>query len=159
MSTILKLTGLQYHDIKDIADCLVIGNGAFVSKEEAYDKEPLAGCDGYAYRVDCKSKLIGYVPLLRTLRKYYSEANSQEKQARLKDWGLACKAVRNQLAIDYANNGQERWTVKIAGILYERADKWIEFQEYSDICQSNPAEAAKWTLKQLAVRFDSVEMF
>lgn len=159
MSTIIKLTGLKYHEVSDVADCLVIGNAAFVSKESALDKEQDRTCDGVAYRCECKSKLIGYIPLVRTIRKYYGEATSQDKQAKLREWGLACKAVRNQLAIDYANNGQERWTVKIAGLLYERADKWIEFDEYSNLCQTNPEEASKWTLKQVAVRFDDVEMF
>ena len=154
MSTILKLTGLRYHEVGEIADCLVIGNAAFITKEPALDKDPERSCDGFAYRCECKGKLIGYIPLIRTIKKYYNEAITQEAQARVREWGIACRAVRNQLATDWGHHNRESWTVVIAGLLYERDGKWIEFEEFS-----HRADADKWTLRQVAVRFDEVEMF
>ena len=156
---ICKLTGLQFHDIKKIAECLVIVNAVSVDREPSFDKEPDRTCDGRAYVCKTKGVCIGYLPLLRTLRKYMAEAQEEEAKERIRQWGLATKAIRQQLKIDHDNIGREHWTAKVSGILYERADKWLEVHEYSELCPTNPAEAAKWTLKQVAVNFENVLEF
>lgn len=149
---ICKITGTKFHDLEQIAECLVIKNACQVIRE-ANPK----GSDGIAYRIDCKGVCIGYLPEIATLRKYYKDANTQEEQARIKEWAEAAKAVRQQFKIDYENNGQESWTGHVAGLLYEKDGKWIEFQDYSDLCQHDENEG--WKLRQVAVRFDGVEAF
>jgi hypothetical protein len=60
------------------------------------------------------------------------------------------------LKIDYDNACISRWTATVAGLLYHKENKWIEFEAYSDLCQSNPEEAAKWKLEQVAIDFKDV---
>ena len=60
------------------------------------------------------------------------------------------------MKIDYDNACISRWTATVAGLLYHKENKWIEFEAYSDLCQSNPEEAAKWKLEQVAIDFKDV---
>jgi len=153
---ITKITGLQHHDIDKISDSLVIGNAVFVKRQFELDKEPEKGCDGIAYACTCKNVLIGYLSLIRTLRKYYREANNMEDQKRTKEWGEATKAIRNQLFLDYGNTGQEEWVTRVAGLLYFRNGDWLEFDKYGIL---PPDEQETWQLRQAAINFDNVEAF
>ena len=149
---VIKLTGLAHHKAAEIAESLVPGNVAFIIRED----NP-KGSNGIAYRCECKGHLIGYVPELATLRKYYREATSEDERNRIKAWGECVKACRNQFAIDFDNNGQERWKSRVSGLLYYNNGQWIEFDEYSALCQEGKADG--WALRQIAVCVDGVEPF
>ncbi len=156
---ITRITGSKHHDLSKIADSIVIKNLVTVTLDPQWDKEPDRTCDGIAYKCSTKGVCIGYLPLLRTLRGYMNDAYSDEARERVRQWGLATKAIRQQLKIDRDNIGQTEWKAYVAGLLYSKDGKWIEFQEYSDLCQSNPAEAAKWRLEQVSVDFRFVLEF
>ena len=156
---ITRITGVKFHDLSNVAESIVIKNAVQVVREPEWDKEPDRTCDGLAYRCDTKGVCIGYLPLLRTLRKYLADATTDAERERIRQWGLATKAIRQQLKIDGDNIGSDRWTAYVAGLLYQREGSWIEFEAYSDLCQSNPAEAAKWVLRQVSIDFRNVLEF
>jgi hypothetical protein len=153
---ITKITGNKHHDLSAIADCIVPGNAVFVLRDDAWHKEPENGCDGIAYRCETKGVVIGYLPLLRTLRKYMAEAYSEEARERIRRWGLATKAIRQQLFIDYGNLGTERWVAKVAGLLYFKEGKWLEFEEFT---QLTPEEQSGWKLEQVSINFPDILEF
>ena len=137
----------------------MIGNQVEITLDPQVDKEPDRKCDGIAYVCHTKGVCIGYLPLLRTLRKYMTEACGEDDKERVRRWGLATKAIRQQLKIDHDNMGISRWTAKVAGLIYKMegtAESWIEFQEYSDLCQMNPDKAKKYKLAQVAVNFPDI---
>lgn len=154
MSVVIKLTGIAYHDLKDIEDCVVPKNVAYIVRE---NNEKAS--DGIAYRADCKGLCIGYVPELATLRKYYKEATSEDERIRIMSWGNAVKLCREQFKIDYDNNGTEQWKAVVSGLLYfnDRTGQWVEFDEYSGLCASGNASGFK--LRQISVSVDGVEAF
>lgn len=156
------MQGAKFHDLQSIAECLVIGNQVVVTLDPEWNKEPDRTCDGIAYACHSKGVLIGYLPLLRTLRKYMAEAYSEDAKERVRRWGLATKAIRQQLKIDHDNACISRWTTKVAGLIYKRegdkhtAESWLEFQEYSDLCHMNPDKAKQYKLTQVAINFEGI---
>lgn len=155
----ITITGMKHHDVRDIADCLVPKNAVIVTRDPEWDKEADRTCDGLAYKCECKGVVIGYIPLVRTLRKYYNDATSETGRSRNKERGLATKAVRDQLRTEWESVGTDRWTVRITGLLYANEGKFIEYQEYSDLCQSKPEEAERWKLCEVSIEFDDVHAF
>jgi hypothetical protein len=156
MSLAVKLTGIAHHEAKQIQDCIVPKNGVKIVREAN-----AKASDGFAYRADCKGLLIGYIPELSTLRKYYSEAYSESKRHEVSAWGSAVKACREQFKIDYEMNGTESWSAKVCGLLYSKTidgiEAWVEFEQYSDLCQAGQGEG--WNLRQISVLVDGVECF
>ena len=157
------LTGLKHHDVQTIAESIVPKNSVTVKHEPELDidlkKKPDRTCDGLAWRCECKGLLIGYIPLIRTLRKYYNEATSDAERESNRQRGLATKAVRDQLRIELENLGTDCHTVKVSGLLYAKEGQFLEYPQYSDLCQSEPEEAKKWTLVGVSVCFPSVDAF
>jgi len=146
-----KLTALKYNMVSSIADNICPNNAVFVYREET-DKDS----SGVAYRVDCKSVTIGYLPDLKSLRKYLKDAKTDKEYTDIVEWGKAVKAIRNQFKIDYDQYGTEKWTGVVAQILYTKDGKWVHYQGYSDLAQKDKAEG--WALGQVAVTFP-VEVF
>ena len=149
---IVKLNALAYGDIAQIEDCVVPKNRCTIL---AVENEHAS--NGVAYVVYCKGLLIGYIPELATLRGYLKDANTQEAQARVIEWGKATRAVRDQFRIDADNNGAEEWAATVAGLLYCKDEEWLEYQEYSDLAQAGGADG--FHLRQLAVDVVGVEAF
>jgi|SRR6056297_492629 len=150
---ITTITGTKHHDLNKISDCLVPKNLVFVTHDEKWDKPAENGCDGLAWKCTTKGVDIGYLPLVRTLRKYLKDAHSNEARQRIIDRGRATKQIRNQLRIDYENNGTDQFKAIVAGLLYFKKGKWLEFDEFSML---SPEEQAGWTLEQVAINFPDV---
>ncbi len=152
----VKLTGIAHHHSKEIAECIVPKNSVII-RLEANEK----ASNGFAYSAVCKGLLIGYLPELDTLRKYYADATTDSKRANISAWGHAVKACREQFKIDYENSGTEEWKATVCGLLYckviDGCEVWIEFDQYSDLCQRG--EGVGWTLRQISVLIDGVEGF
>ena len=85
---VLKLTGLQHGELKSLQD-ICPGNAVWIERQPEYDKE-----EGKAYRAMCKGVLLGYIPLVATLRTYYAEANTDDQRDLLSQCGRACVKVR-----------------------------------------------------------------
>jgi len=156
---ICQLTALRYEHVQDIAESLVPKNSVQVFREENPKDS-----SGVAYKIICKGVCIGYMPDLKTLRKYYSDTTTMAEQTRIREWGRADKAIRTQYGIDYDQSGTEQWVGRITTLLYATDANWtpnkivaIEWQEYSDLCQAGKAEGYK--LRQVSVLFDGVECF
>lgn len=109
---ILQLTGLQYHDITKVQD-ICPGNAVDIIREPKFDKP-----EGKAYKATCKGVVIGYVPLVPTLRGYYNEATSDEQRDSLSQWGTATKAVRVWLESRETYMLESKWTVRVKTLLY-----------------------------------------
>lgn len=156
---VIKLTGLAFHELNQIAESLVPGNMAYFVAEENEKAS-----NGIAFRCDCKGVTIGYLPELSTLRKYYRESKKEDERYRISAWGNAVKAVREQFKIDMDNNGQNRWSARVCGLLYADDAGWnsfpkmcYEFDEYSELCQKALADGV--VLRQVSVDAESVEPF
>ena len=156
---ITKITAVGRYITPDVAECLVPKNGVQIFREEnpKASKEHPQDETGTAFKVVCKGQMIGYLPELATLRRYYSDAQCEDARRRIKEWGEATKAIREQFKCDFDGNGTSQWTGRIAELLYEREGKWIEFQEYSDRAQKNEADG--FELKQVAISVNGVEAF
>lgn len=156
MSLAVKLTGIAHSKASEIEESVVPRNYAVI-KREPNEK----GTDGIAYACYCKGLMIGYVPELPTLRKYYSEARTESKRHEISVWGHAVKSCRYQFKIDYENNGTDEWKASICGLIYcketSSCETWIEFDEYSELCQQGMADG--FVLRQISVLVDGVESF
>ena len=161
---IVKITGTQYHDMDEISESVVLRNAVFCVRDPQYDKKETSKngwCDGLSYKMECKGVCVGYLPLLRTIRKHVKEAIDSGNKRKYDDrveLGKAVKAVRKQLLIDSDSTGQERWTCKIVGLLYATDTGWdsnpiqaVKFEEYSTLCQEGKQGGLK--LRQIAASF------
>ena len=154
---IITITGMKHHEVQSISDCMVPKNVVQVERDSQLDKKPQDGCDGLAYKCTCKGVLIGYIPLLRTLRKYYKDSTTEAQLVKNRRRGIATKAVRNQLLIDSDNLCTELWQAKVVTLLYAKHGKFVEFPDWSDLCQMG--EQGGWELCEVGINFDNVEEF
>ena len=150
---ITTITGTKHHDLNLIAESVVPKNIVFVTHDAQWDKPKENGCDGLAWKCTTKGVDIGYLPLVRTLRKYLKDAYSDEARQRIIDRGRATKQIRTQLRIDYENNGTEEFKAFVTGLLYFKDGKWLEFDALSRL---SPKEQAGWTLEQVSINFPDV---
>ena len=152
---VTKLTGLKYHGIQSIADSLCKGNMVTLIREPELDKNPEGTCDGLAYRADCKGVCIGYLPLIRTLRKYYKEAKSDSKRHLIEDWAKSVIAVRRQMKLDTENTGQIKWTAKVWDIRYTDGAEHYKTHDEVDRLE----DSSGWKLDAVSIECPFVEPF
>lgn len=149
MGVNVRLTPPKHTDVAAIADTLCVGNFAKVKTEAN-----VYASNGIAYAVYTKEHHIGYIPELATLRKWYAEADTEDKRMKLDLWGRSTKAVRQQFKIDEDNNGTEEWAARVSGLLFEHDYKYIEWNEYTQL-----KDASGWSLSQISIGFDDVELW
>jgi hypothetical protein len=113
MPQVVKLTGLAHGDIAKL-ETICPGNGVKIIREPKYDKP-----EGKAYKAICKDLIIGYIPLVPTLRAYYEEAYTAEAKARIGDWGEAVVKVREWLDSRVKYQFEESWDVRVKTLLYD----------------------------------------
>jgi hypothetical protein len=83
-------------------------------KEEDFKGKP-------AYRVEWGGEVLGYIPELSTLTKYWHEANEEGKYSRrdeVGEWGKAVKSMRADLKKDFMNKGKV-WMSPLAQVVKE----------------------------------------
>jgi hypothetical protein len=112
---VLKLTGLQHGELDKLQD-ICPGNAVWIERQPEYDKE-----GGKAYKAMCKGVLLGYIPLVPTLRTYFDEANNDDQKDRIAQWGRACVKVRMWL------DSRKKFplVVRVQTILYDHDGKHL----------------------------------
>ena len=113
MSQVIKLTGLAHGDIKEL-ETICPGNSVTIIREPKYDKP-----EGLAYKALCKDLVLGYIPLVPTLRAYYADAYTKEAQVRINDWGVAVGKVRLWLDSRVKYQFEDCWQVRVHTLLYD----------------------------------------
>ena len=113
MAQIVKLTGIAHHDIESL-ETLCPGNLVTIIREPKYDKP-----EGLAYKAICKDIVIGYVPLVSTLRSYWAEAYTEDAKGRIAEWGEAVGSVRTWLDSRVKYQFEDTWNVQVKTLLYD----------------------------------------
>lgn len=159
---IVRLNGITYGAIASIVDCIVPvtatgvtrGNRCYVIMEpNEFGSDPRF--PKMAFRVECKSVKIGYIPEVSKLNEWIEEAErvgNIEKHAELSIWAEAVETARNQFKIDYDNNGVERWPAIIYNLKWIKNKQWRFFNQMKHDDIANPASG--WKLLLVSIGFE-----
>ena len=147
----IKLTAIRHGDIKQIEDCLCVGNVVHI-KDEANPK----ASNGVAYLAECKGYKIGYVPELESVRGYYREARDDDARARIDLWGRSVKALRGQLDTDMGLHGSVCLSGRVHELLFENN---YSYKNSWEVDQLPEEERSAWKLKQVSVAFEDIDLW
>ena len=114
---VVRLIGLMHHDWSKVRESIGIKNRVVVQHDPQWDKP-----EGRAYKVSYAGQVIGYIPLVPTLRGYYKEAQSDAERERLGEWGRATSKVREWLDSRVKYQFEAEWGVTVHSVLYRRKD-------------------------------------
>ena len=111
---VVRLIGLKHHQWNEIKDSIGVGNMVLVEHDPSLDNEK-----GKAYSVSYGGFLIGFLPLVPTLRGYYKEAPTDADRERIAEWGRATVKVREWLDSRMKYHHEESWSVPVQTVLFK----------------------------------------
>ena len=111
---VCKLTGLQYHQWDKVKESIGPKNIVTIEREPKYDKP-----EGLAYRASYGGFVIGYIPLVDTLRGYWHVATTDEEKSRISQWEDATDSVRAWLDSQVKYRDKTEWSVPVWDVLYK----------------------------------------
>jgi len=112
-----RLTGMLHGDWSKVRETIGFGNLVTLKHVPEFDTE-----EGTAWQASYAGLVIGYIPLVPTLRGYYKEAKTIEERTRLTEWGLAATRVRWWLDDRLKCRFEEEHLIPVHTILYRDAD-------------------------------------
>ena len=135
---ICKLTGLQYCQWDEIKDTIGPKNLVKLVREPKYDKP-----EGLAYKAIYGGFVIGYIPLVDTIRGYWHDSPTKEGKERANAWGKAAIRVRDWLDYRTKYHQEDIWMVPVWEVLYKDSDG------YNTKDSGNPG--------QISLAFDGID--
>lgn len=169
--TIIPITGLRHHKLKEIEDCLIAPCEDGVTTKsfkgsictvwlEDNPKAQLRRGEKLALRVDCKGCHIGYINELYKIQEWIDEAIAENNAVKVAEKRILFDSVykvRKQLFDEYDNNfSKQSWLVPVYDLLYVNdslpaGEKWLHFDKFSDLPNE---EKKKWKLVCVSIGFE-----